>query len=336
VGRRAFAIRSTGDGRVLLAAIDRGGAIERRERIGLLLALLVGGTATMVWALWAGGAYARRLARVAGVARRVAGGDFSARGALRGRDELAGLGRDVDRMAARLGALERARQEFVAKISHDLRTPLTIIKGYAYTLERRAGGADDRRRLEAIGRESDRLATLVDDLLTLSQAGAGALRVTLAPLDVDALLGEVEERVRPFADERGVALSVSQSATRPAHGDRRRLAQVLTNLATNAIRHTPAGGTVVMGAADAPDGDAVELTCADTGSGIDPAAVPQLLRAFEHGDGPGSGSGLGLAIVAELVQAHGAALEFEAAPAGGTIARVVLPAAPDLVAAVPS
>jgi signal transduction histidine kinase len=134
-GQRALAVRSVGDGRLAAVAIDRGGAIERRERIGLTHSL------------------ALALARVA---RQVADGDFSARATVGGRDEVARLGRDVDRMAERLAALERARREFVAKVSHDLRTPLTIIKGYAFTLERRASSPEDAGRLAAIGRESDR------------------------------------------------------------------------------------------------------------------------------------------------------------------------------------
>jgi methyl-accepting chemotaxis protein len=109
VGQRAYAVHAPGDGRLVLVALDRGGAVERQERIGLLVSLVLVLTATMGWALWAGAAYARRLGRVAAVARRAADGDFSRRAAVGGRDEVASLGRDVDRMAGRLGALERAR-----------------------------------------------------------------------------------------------------------------------------------------------------------------------------------------------------------------------------------
>ncbi len=323
-GQRAAAVRARPDGRLVLAALDRGGAVERQERIGLAISLGLVLTATLGWAMWAGGAYARRLGRVAAVARRLADGDFSARAALRGHDEVAVLGQDVDRMAARLGALERARSEFVGKVSHDLRTPLTIIKGYAYTLERHAHG-DDRRRLASIGRETDRLTSLVDDLLTLSQAGAGALRVTVAAIDVDELLEEVEERVRPLAEEREVALEIEAATGLDLHGDRRRLAQVLTNLATNAVRHTPPGGEVVLCAMPADDGG-VQLIVADDGEGIDPARVPDFLRPFEHGEGAGSGTGLGLAIANELVQAHGGTLQLAPRDTGGTVATATLPA----------
>jgi signal transduction histidine kinase len=321
-GHVVVAIRSTGDGRLLVVRDDRGGAIEARERLGLVLALVLVLAGTMGWALWAGGAYARRVARLAAVAGRIADGDFSARAEIRGSDELARLGADIDRMAARLGALERARAEFVAKVSHDLRTPLTIIKGYAYTLARREADPEAARRLAAISRESDRLTALVDDLLTLSQAGAGALRVTPGPVDLGALLAEVEERMRPLAAERGIRLR-SANADAVIVGDRRRLVQVLTNLTANAVRHTPPGGEVDVSAA--VDLGGARISVADTGPGIDPGEVDRLLRPFEHGGGPASGSGLGLAIARELTAAHGGHLELARREGGGTIATVALP-----------
>ena len=334
-GHMAVAVRAVGDGRLVVVRVDRGGAIERQERIGLTVALAVVLAGTMGWAIWAGGAYARRLGRVTRVAGLVADGDFSARAAIPGRDEVGRLGAAVDRMAARLGALERARSEFVGKVSHDLRTPLTVIKGYAYTLERRADDPDSRRRLEAIGRETDRLAALVDDLLTLSQAGAGALRVTIAPVEVAPLLDEVCERVGTLAGERGVVVSSACDEGVAVDGDRRRLAQILTNLATNALRHTPAGGSVTLAAE--VDASGVGLVVTDTGCGIDPAGIERLLRPFEHGSGESAGSGLGLTIVTELVGAHGGTFALTPRPGGGTIARVLLPSrrpAPSLAGSV--
>jgi signal transduction histidine kinase len=320
-GRQVTVVHGTATGQLLVVTDRRDGAIERQERVGLVISLVLVLAGTMGWALWAGASYARRLGRVARVARQVADGDFAARAALRGGDELARLGGDVDRMARRLGSLEQSRSAFIAKVSHDLRTPLTVIKGYAYTLERGASDADDRRRLGAIGRETDRLTALVDDLLTLSQAGAGALRVTFAPVDVSALLDEVEERVRPLAGERGVTVSALDPVGGHIDGDRRRLAQVLTNLATNAIRHTPEAGTVTLSARH--DEEGIDLLVDDTGAGIDPASVERLLRPFEHG-GAG-GTGLGLAIVTELVAAHGGTFSLAPRPGGGTTARVRLP-----------
>ena len=226
-------------------------------------------------------------------------------------------------MADRLGVLERARGEFVAKVSHDLRTPVTVIKGYAFTLARRGGDADTLRRLTAITREADRLTTLIDDLLTLSRAQAGALHLVWDPSDAAELLEEVAERIGERAAEQGVDVFVD-CAGFAIDGDRGRLCQVVTNLAQNALRQAPAGSTVTLRAV--ADGADAELLVEDRGPGIAPDRVAALLAPFATGD-PTSGTGLGLAIVSEIVVAHGGAFTLEPRPGGGTVARIRLPGA---------
>jgi two-component system OmpR family sensor kinase len=322
-GRQAFSVRAVGDGRLVVVALARTGAIERRERIGLATALFIVLVGAMGCALWAGAAHARRLGRVARVARRIASGDLTARAADDGRDEVGRLGADVDLMADRLGVLERARGEFVAKVSHDLRTPVTVIKGYAFTLARRGGDADTLRRLTAITREADRLTTLIEDLLTLSRAQAGALNLVWHPSEAAGLLEEVAERIGERAAEQGVDVFVDCTGF-AIDGDRGRLCQVLTNLAQNALRQAPAGSSVTLRAH--PDGDDAELVVEDRGPGIDPERVAALLAPFTTGD-PTSGTGLGLAIVSEIVAAHGGTFALEPRPGGGTVARIRLPGA---------
>ena len=322
-GRTAVALRAVGDGRLVVVAEVRAGTIERRERIGLATALVVVLVGAMGCALWAGSAHARRLGRVARVARRIAGGDLHARVGDRGRDEVGRLGADVDRMADRLGVLERARGEFVARVSHDLRTPVTVIKGYAFTLARRGGDADTLRRLNAINREADRLTRLIEDLLTLSRAQAGALSLVWQPSEAASLLEEVAERIGDRAAEQGVDVFVD-CLPFAIDGDRGRLCQVLTNLALNAVRQAPAGSSVTLRAV--VDGGDAELLVEDRGPGIEPARLPGLLAPFATGD-PTSGTGLGLAIVSEIVAAHGGAFTLEPRPGGGTVARIRLPGA---------
>ena len=322
-GRMAFSIRAVGDGRLLIVAGGRGGAIERRERIGLATALFVVLVGAMGCALWAGASHARRLGTVARVARRIASGDLSARAADRGNDEVGQLGADVDQMADRLGVLERARGEFVAKVSHDLRTPVTVIKGYAFTLARRGGDVDTLRRLTAISREADRLTALIEDLLTLSRAQAGALNLVWHPSEATGLLEEVAERIGERAAELDVDVVVD-SAGFAIDGDRGRLCQVLTNLAQNALRQAPAGSSVTLRAH--ADGADAELLVEDRGPGIAPERVAALLAPFATGD-PTNGTGLGLAIVSEIVAAHGGVFTLEPRPGGGTIARIRLPGA---------
>ena len=322
-GRMAFAVRAVGDGRLLVVAGARSGAIERRERIGLAIALTTVLIGAMGCALWAGASHARRLGRVAGVARRIAGGDLTARARDGAGDEVGRLGADVDRMADRLVALERARGEFVAKVSHDLRTPVTVIKGYAFTLGRRGGDADTLRRLSAINREADRLTRLIDDLLTLSRAQAGALDLVWHPTAVGELLAEVAERIGGQADDQRIEVVVECSDF-AVDGDRGRLGQVLTNLALNALRQAPPGSTVTLRAM--ADGDDAELHVCDRGPGIDPDRLQALLEPFATGDRT-TGTGLGLAIVAEIVAAHAGAFTLEPRLGGGTVARVHLPGA---------
>ncbi len=322
-GRMAFSVRTVGDGRLLIVAIGRSGAIERRERIGLAIALTTVLVGAMGCALWAGASHARRLGRVAGVARRIAGGDLTARTRDDAADEVGRLGGDVDRMADRLVLLERSRGEFVAKVSHDLRTPVTVIKGYAFTLARRGGDADTLRRLTAINREADRLTRLIDDLLTLSRAQAGALNLVWRPTSAGDLLAEVAERIGGQAADLRVDVTVECSEF-AVDGDRGRLGQVLTNLALNALRQAPAGSTVALRAV--ADGDDVELHVCDRGPGIDPARLQDLLEPFATGDRT-TGTGLGLAIVSEIVTAHGGVFTLEPRLGGGTVARVHLPSA---------
>jgi signal transduction histidine kinase len=320
-GRTAYAVRPVGDGRLVVVTAVRSGTLERRERIGLAAALFTVLVGAMGYAVRAGATHARRLAHLARVARRIAAGDLSARADDRGRDEIARLGADVDCMAERLGALERARGEFVAKVSHDLRTPVTVIKGYAYTLSRRTHDPEAERRLAAITREADRLAALIDDLLTLSSSQAGALQLVRRPGEVLDLLGEVAERAAHQAGEAGVTLEVDGPPFL-LDGDHPRLSRAVINLVLNALRHSPPGALVVLRAA-VHDEDA-ELLVEDAGCGIAPDRIPELLAPFATGD-PVAGTGLGLAIVAEIVAAHGGTFALEPRPGGGTVARIRLP-----------
>ncbi len=150
------------------------------------------------------------------------------------------------------------------------------------------------------------------------------LRIQHARFRVAELLEEVAERVDVLAAGHGVVVETRTRGGAWLVGDRRRLAQVLTNLASNATRHTPPGGRIVLTADVAADGSA-ELGVLDDGVGIDEDAVPRLLRPFECA-GPAAGAGLGLAIASELVQAHGGSLDLSRRPSGGTHARARIPA----------
>jgi two-component system phosphate regulon sensor histidine kinase PhoR len=231
--------------------------------------------------------------------------------------------------------LERVKTEFVANVSHELRTPLTAIRGYLETL---LGGALDeeahaRRFLEIAHVHAERLGRLVDDLLELSNIETG--RIVLVPVELtlhEMAAGILAIFERPAA-RKGVALVNQVPPDLRVRADRDRLAQILVNLVDNAVKYTPAGGTVTLGAVPTAAGP-VEFRVADTGIGIPSTDLPRLTERFYRVDKARSrelgGTGLGLAIVKHLVQAHGGTLAIDSELGKGTTVRFALPRDPAL------
>jgi len=240
--------------------------------------------------------------------------------------------------------LERMRRDFVANVSHELRTPLAAIGGYAETL---LGGALDdelraRRFLEIIERHTVRLGRLVDDLLTLSDLELGRAALRRAALHPDDIIETTFEVLRHKAVQAGITLAREVAPGTPAlDADEDRLEQALVNLVDNAIKYTPRGGHVTVGArlldpARAPVGvtlpaadGVVEITVSDTGIGVPPEDLPRLTERFYRVDKARSrelgGTGLGLAIVKHIVQAHRGSLHIESRHGHGTTVRLYLP-----------
>ena len=225
----------------------------------------------------------------------------------------------------------RLKDEFLTALSHEMRTPLNAVLGWAHLL---LSGrlADDRRgeALRAILRNAEAQAKLVNDLLDMSAFVTGQARLDLAPVDLAQVVDAAVQTVRPSLDARRLDLAV---AVAPAvvHGDRLRLQQVFWNLLANAVKFTPAGGSVTV--TGGPAGERAVVAVTDTGSGIDAALLPFVFDRFRQGStspAAGGGVGLGLAIVRHLVEAHGG--EVQAASAGpgqGASFTVSLPLAAD-------
>jgi two-component system phosphate regulon sensor histidine kinase PhoR len=230
-----------------------------------------------------------------------------------------------------LRRLERVRSEFVANVSHELRTPLTCIKGYLETLL--DGALDDRdharRFLEVASTHAERLDRLIDDLLELSNIESG--RVTLVPMRLD--LEDVVAGVAAMFDRRIAQNRQTMERAVPpglaVRADRDRLVQILVNLVDNAVKFTPEGGRVRIGAGPGPD-RRVEVRVRDTGIGIPSTDLPRITERFYRVDKTRSrdigGTGLGLAIVKHLVQAHGGELRIESVLGHGTTVSFTLPA----------
>jgi signal transduction histidine kinase len=293
-----------------------------RTRLGLLA---IGGAAILAGLIVAFGlaeSLSRPLARLATAAKRLGRGDLMTRVGDVGRaDEIAELGRAFDEMADRLERTVRAQREFVANASHQLRTPLTAMK---LRLEAVAGEAEDpehRKRIDAAEREVDRLAELVDRLLSVSREveEGRAARIDLA----DAV-ERAESQWRERAAAAGAVLSIEgrASATESNESD---IDQILDNLIDNAIAYAP--GPIVI-ESGRHDGSAF-VAVRDEGPGIPPDEADRVLERFYRGRAAaGAGSGLGLAIARSLAERWGGSIEVASAPAEGTRVEVRLPAAP--------
>jgi signal transduction histidine kinase len=254
---------------------------------------------------------------------KVEAGDFSTRVPERGPREVRTLARAFNAMSAKLEETEQQRRSALADVSHELRTPLTVIQG---NLEALLDGVypADAEHLQLLLDETRVLERLVDDLRTLTLAEAGSLVLNREPTDLGALLNDVAAGYRSQADQSGIALTVTAAANLPTLDiDPARIREVVANLLTNALRHTPPNGAVNVSAQVV--GREVELTVHDTGEGMPPEQLERVFdRFYRSPDSPGSG--LGLPIARSLVEAHGGTLSAISKAGKGTAMRVTLPA----------
>ena len=295
------------------------------------IALLLGGTLVAGVAFMAGLFVAKRalrpVAEVTDTARAISlSGDFGARvDAGRAHDEVGDLALAFNEM---LGALEenhQALQRFLGDASHQLRTPLTVIRANLDLLQRPGVPPDERAEILADARdEADRMGRLIGDLLSLARAESGA-RLDFAPVELDALLVESIRRQHQAASH--VRMSVSSVEPAIVDGDRDRLRELLGILLDNAARYTPEGGRVTA-SLEIHEGRAV-IVVEDTGIGLDAEDRAQLFERLYRGrrarELRPSGTGLGLAIANWIVESHGGTIELLDRDGGGTIARVGLP-----------
>ncbi|MBL8058664.1 MAG: HAMP domain-containing protein [Anaerolineales bacterium] len=303
--------------------------LARVNRAIWLAALGAAGVALILGSLLAYG-LARPIRQLTAAAGALERGDFSQRVAVRSGDELGDLAASFNRMAAGLARAERLRRDMTADIAHELRNPLAVLQSH---LEGLIDGVfpATAENLQPLLDQTRLLARLVDDLRTLALAEAGQLSLQRAPADLGRLLQAAAGRFEPAAAARQITLAVEVPAALPAVAlDAQRIEQVIGNLLSNALRHTPAGGRVVCRAAAEAAG-AVTVAIADTGPGIPAEALPHIFERFYRADRSRSradgGTGLGLAIVRQLVEAHGGRVWAESPPGQGATIAFSLPAA---------
>lgn len=300
-----------------------------RLRLSLVLAGVGGAALATAMGVFIARRIAAPLRALREAAHAVAAGDTSRRVSVEADDEIGDLARSFNQMAATLADQERLRQQFIADVAHELRTPLAVLQAEIEALQDGVT-RPTRERLASLHEETLVLGRLVEDLRTLSLADAGELRLTRTRQPAAALIERAALTMADQAARAGVTLNLSLSPGLPdVEADADRLTQVLMNLLSNAIRHTPAGGEVSV-SAEVRDG-AIRVAVRDTGPGIPASALPHVFDRFYRVDAGRSrqtgGSGLGLAIARQLVRAHGGELWAETSARGATFI-FTLPAAP--------
>jgi two-component system OmpR family sensor kinase/two-component system sensor histidine kinase BaeS len=310
---------------------------------------------------WVGTRAAKRitspLSETMKAADALAEGDLAARVPVEGSGEFRDFARAFNRMAEALETANRHRRELLADVAHELRTPLTIIQG---NLEGLRDGVYEAtpEHLDLVLDETHKTSRLVDDLRLLTLAEAGQLPLDAQVLDVPQLLADVRDAFDCQAGEAGITLALDAAERLPSrekarmsrpvaveewpggfslYADPQRLGQVLGNLVTNALRHSPPGGEVTLGAAALPPGAAapggILLWVADNGEGIPAEDLPRIFDRFWRRDPArshelGAGSGLGLAITKSLVEAHGGRIWAESQVGEGTTVSCLFPVPP--------
>ncbi|MCC7367605.1 MAG: HAMP domain-containing histidine kinase [Chloroflexi bacterium] len=311
----------------------------------LLLAALVSLSASIVVAWLLAASIARPLARMTRAAEDMSHGRYDHEIDVRGDDEVGRLAVAFNAMVREVARSQRTLRDFVANVSHDLRTPLTSIQGFSQAM---VDGAlrtpeDYAEAGRVINEEAERMRRLVEDLLELSKIESGQVHLEPGPCELEVLAHQTVERAERRIAEHGVTLTLALDATPIVRADGRWVERAVDNLLDNALKHTPAGGTITLaiGTMAVPPGSRVVslvgrhsgefgyIAVHNTGSFIPPGDQPRVFERFYQVDKArstsGSGSGLGLAIAQEIVQAHGGWIHVQSSLAGGTEFAVMLP-----------
>jgi len=268
------------------------------------------------------GRMALNVSELVDAAGRIEAGDYGVQVAERGPRQVRSLARAFNAMSARLATTDRNRRAYVADLTHELRTPLAIIRGQAEGIGDGVYPGDEAHVMPILDATAT-LETLVDALGTMALADVGSLKLNREAVDVPVLVTSSLAAFQSAADAAGVRLVADLEPDLPAiDADPARIRGVLGNLLSNAIRYTPSGGIVTAGARRS--GSGVAFAIRDTGPGIPQGLLPRIFERFVKG--PGSpGSGLGLAIAKDIVGAHGGTIEATSEPGKGTEVDFTLP-----------
>lgn len=294
---------------------------------------------SIVLALLIARSIAKPLQRMTAATEEIASGNYDQTLDITSPDEIGRLAASFNTMAHEVKASRQAQRDFVANVSHELKTPLTSIQGFSQAiLDGTAGGEVNRQRaVEIISSEANRMSRLVDELLDLARIESGQIKMLRDPVDLGKVLEACVEKFALQAKEDNVELVLDAPPLPLITGDKDRLAQVFTNLLGNALKHTPPAGKVTIKAQEVKKKpqkkgspvSAVEITVTDTGSGIPPEDLEHIFERFYQVDksraGKDRGIGLGLTITKQIVEAHGGTISVESVIELGTKFTVDLP-----------
>ena len=258
-------------------------------------------------------------------AKLIAKGDFNARvESGNSHDEISELCETVNYMSEEIARADRVKNDFISTVSHELRTPLTAIKGWAETIRDFNDAEMTAKGIDVIISESDRLYTIVEDLLDFSKMQSGRMTMRSEPVDVVHELDSAVEVFRDRSKREGINLVYSVPAiTAPMSADKNLIKQVFANLLDNAFKYTESGGRVAVFAEKA-QGELI-VSIADTGCGISKEDLPHITEKFYKANMSVRGSGIGLAVVDEIIKLHNGRLDIASAQGKGTVVTIFLP-----------
>ncbi|MBI5289258.1 MAG: HAMP domain-containing histidine kinase [Chloroflexi bacterium] len=324
--------QETGINAIVVALPESAGPdVYRDLRQRLIFAGIIGSVTALLAGLLMWLSLYRPLARVTGGIRAVARGDYHQRVPVSGPSEVQALARDVNAMADSVEGSQRTLREFLANVSHELKTPLTSIRGFNQAmLDGTLETPEERARAaRVIDAESRRLLHLVGELMDLSRIESGQQKMQIANVRVSELLSHVGDVFALRAEESRITLDVRSATPDVVLADFDRIEQVVGNLIDNAFRHTAEGGRIDVGSRASRPGY-TEIYVSDEGAGIAAEDLPHVFDRFYRSadETAGSGAGLGLAISREIVRAHGGDIRAQSPEAGGSVFSFTVPLAP--------
>lgn len=303
--------------------------VNKHIAISIVAALIVG---IMILTLSAfSGLYfinsiVRPVVEVTNTARKIAMGDFNARLRVKDNDEIGELCDTINYMAAELEHAESMKNDFISSVSHELRTPLTAIRGWGETVKMSIGTDDEivERGIDVILNESQRLSSLVEDLLDFSRMQSGKLTVNISPINIMEVLREAVYMYEELAKQQNIEIVyLEQKPSVTIMADRNRIKQVFINVIDNAIKYTQNGGHIIVSTTE--EEGCIRIVVSDTGVGIAAQDIEHVKEKFYKANKTVRGSGIGLAVADEIVKQHNGLMFLESTEGVGTTVTVVLP-----------